>query len=804
MITKIAKFEDIGKFSSLIQEKNFTYGESDNCNIIFGFNGSGKTTLSNAMSFFADNSFISETEKTSIFDDIKNSATSSIELELQDRNKCKYPENQHNKSIYVFNSHFVSTHVFDGTKGNIKKFSNVASGEIKNESIESANKKISELESEKKSAETENVTFDESIKRINQKYSSSFNATLTDKGKRLTAPTLSKETLPSESLDELQEKLKKITADYELSKNQQGLSDDLLILNQFVFEKSTLDLHKLKAVLDKTVQQLSRDALADKIREINDLFEEESHKQSTERWFRFGKSILDVAKERAIQIKCPICDADISARLNEILRDFEGYFDKSYEAFISEIKTHKEQVQNTLHLIEIYVTNSVSFEKLLEKYKQQVSTDDFVTFDAKNVKSELTNIINACDAKISNIQFSYAISESIIDELSAMNVAIERNCALRNNVADILREKKLDRNKIEDAIRSIYKKIILLEFDSTDKSGAINRYKENQKKVSIIATANPENIDGLLFYQNRRREELKKLKVESKGISKFLKIMGIDHFIVDINEDAPNENIIVKYTTSGVDKNKLKNCLSDGEKTAVAFAYFLSKFENERDTDIKRKESVVVIDDPISSLDANRLYSTAHLVRDVFRTIRQLVLLSHNFLFLKFFNSAYGHRINCLFMDNGKLVELPDELRNFESPYFYMLKSVIEFSESTNADSYQNAKKYLPNYIRRVLETFLSFKFAKVVNRRGGSHSPGLSDFKGDVDDLDLEDTMKQGLKRNIENIVKVTDQHSHGNAQLTEENFYITEDELRALAQNAIEVIEILDGVHKAAIAIQ
>lgn len=236
MITKIAKFEDIGKFSSLIQEKNFTYGESDNCNIIFGFNGSGKTTLSNAMSFFADNSFISEAEKTSIFDDIKNSATSSIELELQDRNKCKYPENQHNKSIYVFNSHFVSTHVFDGTKGNIKKFSNVASGEIKNESIESANKKISELESEKKSAETENVTFDESIKRINQKYSSSFNATLTDKGKRLTAPTLSKETLPSESLDELQEKLKKITADYELSKNQQGLSDDLLILNQFVFE----------------------------------------------------------------------------------------------------------------------------------------------------------------------------------------------------------------------------------------------------------------------------------------------------------------------------------------------------------------------------------------------------------------------------------------------------------------------------------------------------------------------------------------------------------------------------------------
>jgi len=260
---------------------------------------------------------------------------------------------------------------------------------------------------------------------------------------------------------------------------------------------------------------------------------------------------------------------------------------------------------------------------------------------------------------------------------------------------------------------------------------------------------------------------------------------------------STDENIVIKYSSSQADKNKLRNCLSDGEKTALAFAYFLSKFENERETQEKRSKSIVVIDDPVSSLDANRLYSTAYLIRDNFKTAKQLIVLSHNFLFLKFFNSSYGGQTNCMFLNGDKLSELPEELRNFESPYFYMLKCVMEFADGTDSDSYQNAKKYLPNYIRRVLETFLSFKFAK-IKKDSGSRSPGLNDFDKSIESLNIEDSIKQELKLKIKNIVKIADQHSHGNAQLTEENFYIAEDELKYLAQDVVTVIDIIDSVHK------
>ena len=276
-------------------------------------------------------------------------------------------------------------------------------------------------------------------------------------------------------------------------------------------------------------------------------------------------------------------------------------------------------------------------------------------------------------------------------------------------------------------------------------------------------------------------------------------MMGIDHFDIDFNEDKQDENIVIKYKNSMRERNKLKNCLSDGEKTALALAYFLSKFENEVNIGNKIKEAVVVIDDPISSLDDNRLYSTAHLIWRNFENVKQLIVLSHNFLFLKFFNSFYKKKANCLFLDQNNISELPDELINFETPYFYMLRNIIDFLDSTNPDvAYNDVKKHLPNFIRRVLETFLSFKFSRTVNRGGGYRSPGLSEFDDNIDNTDMEDSIKKKLKEKIDEINRITDTHSHGNAHHTQESYYISPMELEKLAQNAIYVIETMDNLHK------
>ncbi|MDQ5953238.1 MAG: Wobble nucleotide-excising tRNase, partial [Patescibacteria group bacterium] len=227
MISKISKLDKIGKFSSITQERDFKYGtKGQNCNIVFGFNGSGKTTLSNAVSFFADNSFISEEEKKEIFDDIKNEDNSVVELSLQGNSNIKYPASSvHSKNFYIFNSNFVATHVFNGTKGRLKKFSNIG-GEIKNKEIDIINQQIETIEEEKKKLESENKKFDEKHEEITKEKSKGFGKTLTDKNKRLQAQDLSNVQLSNSTIEALEAKLSSLSADYELSKKQDDLNSD--------------------------------------------------------------------------------------------------------------------------------------------------------------------------------------------------------------------------------------------------------------------------------------------------------------------------------------------------------------------------------------------------------------------------------------------------------------------------------------------------------------------------------------------------------------------------------------------------
>lgn len=797
MISKISKLDKIAKFSSITQEKVFQYGEKgQNCNIVFGFNGSGKTTLSNAISFFADNSFISEEEKKEIFDDIKNEDNSVVELSLQGNSNIKYPASSvHSKNFYIFNSNFVATHVFNGTKGRLKKFSNIG-GEIKNKEIDTINQQIETIEEEKKKLESENKKFDDKHEEITKEKSKGFGKTLTDKNKRLQAQDLSNVQLPNSTIEELEAKLSSLSADYELSKKQDDLNTDLEELRQLIFGTFSLNIENIdENILSKNIQQLSKDVLEKKIAEIQNLFSDEQHQQSVERWFKYGKDVLEKVSEHKGK-NCPICDTDISSRLDLLLQDYQGYFDESYEKFISELKTKADEVASAISLLDQYEKNAEKLDKLFTKYEKLLSQLVFEKFDFSIVKNDLTALEKVLKAKNDNVQSVLSKPADVSDNLTKLNDALTKLQNLKTGILSVLESKKLNTHTIEGNIRQTYNEIIVLEFNNLDNTGALEKYRNNKKRISVIEESKNE---GLPFLKDKLREELKKLKAESKSISIYLVKMGIGHFDIDINENEEDENIVIKYKNSTNDKNKLKNCLSDGEKTALAFAYFLSKFENEINTPEKVKDSVVVIDDPISSLDDNRLYSTAHLIWRNFEEVKQLIVLSHNFLFLKFFNSFYCGKANCLFLDGEKITDLPDELKNFETPYFYMLKTIIDFLDQSNQNvNYNEAKRYLPNFIRRVLETFLSFKFSRTVNKAGGHRSPGLNEFDENIDNTDMEDEIKKALKDKIAEINRIADAHSHGNAHHTQENFYISEADLKTLSQNAISVIETMDNLHK------
>ena len=73
-----------------------------------------------------------------------------------------------------------------------------------------------------------------------------------------------------------------------------------------------------------------------------------------------------------------------------------------------------------------------------------------------------------------------------------------------------------------------------------------------------------------------------------------------------------------------------RNTLSSGDRNTLALAFFFASLD--RDPNLGSK--VVVVDDPISSLDDHRSLTTVQQVRDLANRAAQVVVLSHNKRFL--------------------------------------------------------------------------------------------------------------------------------------------------------------------------
>lgn len=181
--------------------------------------------------------------------------------------------------------------------------------------------------------------------------------------------------------------------------------------------------------------------------------------------------------------------------------------------------------------------------------------------------------------------------------------------------------------------------------------------------------------------------------------------------------------------------------LSEGEKTAIAFTYFISKME-EKEFDIEN--SVIVVDDPISSLDTNALYAAGSFIRCHLEKASQVFILTHNYHFFReifgwirgiktpdkdnwYENVPYKAHImlKCEVNAAGKRESMPykldETLKNYDSEYLFLFKQLYEahgkvtFKENSTPDEVSKLT-LLPNVARRVLETFILFKFPDAAN----------------------------------------------------------------------------------------
>ncbi|MCQ0990536.1 AAA family ATPase [Jiella marina] len=160
-------------------------------------------------------------------------------------------------------------------------------------------------------------------------------------------------------------------------------------------------------------------------------------------------------------------------------------------------------------------------------------------------------------------------------------------------------------------------------------------------------------------------------------------------------------------------RGKSAKRLSEGEKTAIAFLYFLVQL---KDQDFDLAEGIVVIDDPISSLDSGAIYQAFSFLKNETKGAKQLFILTHNHEFLRLvINWFHSFKKQCSYSmvlcsetadgRSARLAPLDHLLIEHATEYHYLFKVLYTFQ----ADGTIMSCYHIPNVARKVLEAFLEF-----------------------------------------------------------------------------------------------
>ena len=231
-------------------------------------------------------------------------------------------------------------------------------------------------------------------------------------------------------------------------------------------------------------------------------------------------------------------------------------------------------------------------------------------------------------SEVVEIESVISIASELVELIDQFNAKIEKNNELVENQGRARNECKdrlwdfLTLQCIEDIEK------FLKEFGGREKGK--KRILEQKKQREDL-------IKSLKAEIETKEASLTSVRPTVDAINHLLKEFGFNGFLLEVNEEKTGTYKIVR--PSGEDASKT---LSEGENNFISFLYFYHLcFGSQKKTGLTSKK-ILVIDDPISSMDSNVLFIVSTLVKNVIKNckenekgINQVIILTHNVYFHK-------------------------------------------------------------------------------------------------------------------------------------------------------------------------
>ncbi len=675
-------------------------------NIIFGNNGCGKTSLTRAFELLIPKNKHIEKYRT-----ISAAESPSIEFECEDRSYKIEPNGDIRVppfKVEIYNSDFLHNNMPLNSEFGLKKLDDgtiILEGSVLGEETKEINqlKDFREkVEKRQKKIKDENDTentlsakqeseikkYDKEIERIRQKMTSNTIKITPDEIGINNFYKVSKDKFKyqedvltdlEKDFNKLNEAMKKFDGlkEMELPKDYQTIKDKLEFLFSFDIDKEAGEVSKK---IKEYISKVGREFI--------------------EKGIELQKEMPDNA--------CPFCTQKIP---HEIIQEYTSYFNKSVEQFNQCSLEMSGTLKNIL--------DQWNIKEILQAFEQ------FKPFmeDFSQNKESLENALERIKVLLEKLQKEVdkkegAKNEKKFQKIDKELLEIQENIQQHvDETRNILNEKKKQKEKLEKLKTELKEaRIKKVKYDSYDWQKS---KREAERKLSVLNRRH-ERLNRLLEKIDNKLKELNDQKrPDIKIINNYLKALNLPKYSLD-------KDYRIVLNSDALENSEAEMILSGGEKTTLAFAYFLARlklFYKKEDL----KDLVVVIDDPISSLDEQRIYNASDIVAKINQELAgealkdedkaQVFVLTHNHTFMARLINMVGVGKHARYFQlernqsQLKIVCKNEVVGYFDTFYLLLFREVYEFAKKEKVQDNCNEAINYGNKVRILLESFLKINF---------------------------------------------------------------------------------------------
>ncbi|RVZ34088.1 AAA family ATPase [Helicobacter pylori] len=777
-------------------------GEFKDYNVIFGNNGCGKTSLTRAFELLISKNKCIEKYRT-----ISTTESPSIEFECKDGSYKIEPNSNIGApsfKVEIYNSDFLHNNAPFNSEFGLKKLDDgiiILEGSVLGEEtkeinqlkdcrgkVEKRQKKIKDennTETLMAKQESEIKKYDEEIEKIRKEMTSNTIQIKLDKIKINNICEVPKDEFEDQEdaltnlekdFDELNEAMKKFDdlKEMELPKDYQTIKDKLKSLFSFDIDK---EAGQVSEEIKEHMSKVGREFI--------------------EKGIELQKKMPDNA--------CPFCTQEIT---NNIIQVYTSYFNKRIEQFNQD----SLGVSGTLKKI----LEQWNIKEILQSFER---FEPFMKKDFSTNKESLKNALDQIKVLLEKLQKEVDKKEGIenkekfqeIDKKLSENYNEIQLCV--DETGNILKQKKEQKKKLEN-LRTEFEKarIKKAKHDSYDWQKS---KEEAERKLSVLERGYKRLNCLLEKIDNKLKELYDQKRPDIETINNYLKALNLPKYSLD-------KDYRIVLNSDALENSEAKIILSDGEKTTLAFAYFLARlklFYKKEDLE----NLIVVIDDPISSLDEQRIYNTTCLVAKINQELAreklsneenkaQVFVLTHNHTFMARLINMIGKHARYLQLERHqgqlKIVCKDKVIGYFDTFYLLLFKEVYAFAKKEKVqDDFNEAINY-GNKVRILLESFLKINFIdsflgedktfkkekieKLIETADGEVELNFSKLPFSENEHSIED--KDALTEKFLSIIKGLHLESHGSIMDFFSPYKISLKDVQNFAKIAINAMKILN----------